>query len=78
MNNLSNNEDHTAFKKPFMSHEKGESSKANQKEPPHNKVNYAHYYDNTFGMTSRFDDTVNIIIIKDKNKKQSPNVVTQG
>ena len=34
VNNLSNNEDHMTFKNPFMSHEKGESSKANQNGPP--------------------------------------------
>lgn len=76
VNNLSNNEDHTAFKNPFVSHENGESSKANQKAPPHDKVNYAHHYDNTIGVISIFDDTINIIMIKDKNKKQSSNGVT--
>lgn len=69
VNNLSNNEDHTTFKNPFMSHENGESSKANQNTLPQTKVNYAHHYDNTIGMISGFDDTVNVIIVKDKNKK---------
>lgn len=69
VNNISNNEDHTAFKNPFMSHEKGESSKANQNAPSYTKVNHAHHYDNTIGMISRFDDIVNVIIIKDKHKK---------
>lgn len=78
MKNLNNNEDHTAFKNPFMSHEKGESSKANQNTPPQTKVNYAHHYDNTIGMIFGFDDTVNVIIIKDKNKKQSSNAITWG
>ena len=39
VNNLSNNEDHMTFKNHFMSHEKGESSKANQNAPTHTKVN---------------------------------------
>ena len=59
-----------------MSHEKGESSKANQNAPPQTKVNYAHHYDNTIVMISGFDDTVNVIIIKHKNKKQFSNVIT--
>ena len=78
MNNFSNNEDHTAFKNPFMSHEKGESSRINHNTPSHDKVNYAHHYDNTINMISRFDDAINVIIIKDKNKKQSSNDITQG
>ena len=69
VNNLSNNEDHTTFKNPFMSHEKGESSRANQKSPPHDKVNHTHHYDNTIGMISKFDEIINVIIIQDKNKK---------
>ena len=46
--------------------------------PSQTKVNYANHYDNTIGMISEFDDTVNVIIIKDKNKKQSLNAITQG
>ena len=61
-----------------MIHEKGKSSRANQNAPPYDKVSYAHHYDNTINMVSRFDDIINFIIIKDKNKKQSSNVVTQG
>ena len=78
VNNFSNNEDHTAFKNPFMSYEKGESSKANQNAPPQTKVNYVHHNDNTIGMISEFDDTVNVIIVKDKNKEKSSNTVTRG
>lgn len=76
VNNLINNKDHTAFKNPFMNHEKGKSSRASQKELPQNKFNYAHYYVNTINMISEFDDVVNVIIVKDKNKKKSSNVVT--
>ena len=68
----------TAIKNHFMSHEKGESSKAIQNAPPHTKDNYVHHYDNTINMISSFDDTVNVIIVKDKNKKQSSNAITQG
>ena len=78
VNNLSNNEDHTAFKNPFMSHEKGESSKANQNTPPHTKVNCVHHYDHTINIISSFDDIVNVIIVKDKNKKKLSNTITQG
>ena len=29
-------------------------------------------------MIFEFDDTINVIIIKEKNKKQSSNAITQG
>ncbi len=78
VNNLSNNEDHTVFKNPFMSHEKWESSTTNQNAPPQAKVDYAHHYDNNIGMIYGFDDTINVIIIKDKNWKKSSNAITQA
>ena len=78
VNSLCTNEDHAAFKTPFMSHEKGESSKVNQNKLTNKKVNYAHNYDNTINMLSSFDNTINVIVIQEKHKKQPLNAITQG
>ena len=40
------------------------------------KINYAHNYDNTINMISRFDDVVNVIIVKYKHKKHPLNTIT--
>ena len=76
VNSICMNEDHEAFKTPFMSHEKGESSKANQNKSANKKVNYAHNYDNTINMLSSFDNTINFIVIKERHKKQLLNAIT--
>lgn len=51
VNSLHNNEDHTTFKSPFMSHEKGESCKNKQALSSNDKFNYAHNCDNTTQLT---------------------------
>lgn len=74
-----NNEDHTAFKNPFLNHEKGKSSNSNQNQKRGNeKVNFAHTYDNMINTLSEEDNTINVVVIKEKLRKASSNVVTRG
>lgn len=78
VDNPQNNKDHMTFKTPFFNHEKGEPSNSNQNNKRSNaEVNFSHTYDIDINSQSGYKNKINVIMVKDKQEKETSNVVTR-